>query len=82
MKYSLRLITVCDNYRDKANNGEWLDSESLSTFKSTANKIINKIDTYLGGDNEDLQVIREATIDGESYFPWKDELKDYIYNNR
>jgi hypothetical protein len=27
-------------------------------------------------------VIREATIDGESYFEWKDELKDYIYNNR
>ena len=25
---------------------------------------------------------REATIDNESYFEWKDELKDYIYNNR
>jgi hypothetical protein len=27
-------------------------------------------------------VIREATIDGESYFEWKDELKEYIYSNR
>jgi hypothetical protein len=81
MKYALRLITVCDNYTDKVNNGEWVDSESLSTFKSTANKILSKINTYLGGD-EDVPVIREATIDGESYFPWKDELKEYIYNNR
>ena len=81
MKYALRLITVCDNYTDKVNNGEWVDSESLSTFKSTANKILSKINTYLGGD-EDVPVIREATIDGESYFEWKDELKEYIYNNR
>ncbi len=81
MKYALRLITVCDNYTDKVNNGEWVDSESLSIFKSTANKILSKINTYLGWD-EDVPVIREATIDGESYFEWKDELKDYIYNNR
>ena len=81
MKYALRLITVCDNYRDKVNNGEGLDYESLSIFKSTANKILSKINTYLGGD-EDVPVIREATIDGESYFEGKDELKDYLYNNR
>ena len=81
MKYSLRLITVCDNYREKVNNGEWVDSESFSSFKSSANKIISKIDTYLGGD-EDVPVIREATIDGETNFEWKDEIKEYLYNNR
>ena len=81
MKYAQKLVTLCDNYSDKVNNWEWIDSESLSSFKSTANKIINKIDTYLGGD-EEVQVIREATIDGESYFEWKDELKEYLYNNR
>ena len=82
MKYSQWLLALCDNYSDKVNNWEWTDSESLASFKTTANKIISKIITYLGGDDEEVQVIREATIDGESYFPWKDELKDYIYNNR
>ncbi|MBO7505409.1 hypothetical protein J6T66_04740 [bacterium] len=65
MKYSLRLINVCDNYTDKVNNGEGIDSESFSVFKSTANKILSKINTYLGGD-EDVPVIREATI-GDEY---------------
>lgn len=82
MKYAQKLLALCDNYSDKVNNWEWTDSESLASFKTTANKIISKIDTYLGGDDEEVQVIREATIDGESYFPWKDELKNYIYNNR
>ena len=81
IKYALRLISVCDNYSDRVNNGEGLDSQSLSTFRSSANKLINKIETHLGGD-EETPVIREATIDGESYFEWKDEHKDYIYNNR
>ena len=78
IKYALRLISVCDNYSDRVNNGEGLDSESFLTFKSSANKLLNK----LAGGNEETPVIREATIDGESYFEWKDELKDYIYNNR
>ena len=81
MKYSLRLINVCDNYTDKVNNGEGIDSESFSVFKSTANKILSKINTYLGGD-EDVPVIREATIGDEYDFEWKDEIKDYLYNNR
>ena len=81
MKYSLKLISLCDNYSDRINNGEWLDPESLSSFKSSANKIISKINTYLGWD-DDVQVIREATIDWESNFEWKDEIKDYLYKNR
>ena len=78
IKYALRLISVCDNYSDRVNNGEGLDSESFSTFKSSANKLLNK----LAGGNEETPVVREATIDGESYFEWKDELKEYIYSNR
>ncbi len=81
MKYAQRLVALCDNYRDKVNNWEWTDSENLASFKTTANNILNKIGTYLGGD-EEVQVIRDATIDGESYFEWKDELKEYLYNNR
>ena len=64
IKYALRLISVCDNYSDRVNNGEGLDSESFSTFKSSANKLLNK----LAGGNEETPVVREATIDGESYF--------------
>ena len=40
------------------------------------------IEEWLEEATEETAEDREATIDNESYFEWKDELKDYIYNNR
>ena len=80
MKYALRLINLCDNYSAQVNKGEGIDAENYSSFRSNANKLINKITTYMGWEDE-VQII-EATIGGEYDFEWKDVIKEYLYNNR
>ena len=80
MKYALRLINLCDNYSTKINNGEEIDAESYSSFRSSANKLISKITTYMGWEDE-VQII-EATIGSEYNFEWKDEIIEYLQNNR
>lgn len=81
MKYAQNLINRCDNYEEQVKKGEWVDTETLASFKSAVNKLINKIVTYLGWD-EEAAVVIEATIGGESNFPWKDEIIDYLKENR
>ena len=81
MKYAQKLINYCDNYEDRIKAGEGIDSESLSSFQSTANKLVNKMYTY-NSWNEDVSVVVEATIGGESSFEWKDDIIDYINKTR
>ena len=81
MKYAQNLINRCDNYEEQVKKGEWVDTETLASFKSAVNKLINKIVTYLGWD-EEAAVVVEATIGSESNFPWKDEIIDYLKENR
>lgn len=80
MKYSLRLMNLCDKYSVKVDNWEWMDAESYSSFKSSANKFVNLINKYMGWE-DDVPVI-QANISADSDFEWKDEIKEYIYNNR
>ena len=78
VKYSLRLINLCDNYQQQIDAGEWIDKESFSSFEASANKIIKDIEDY---NNwwEETEVI-QSNLDDSSYFEGKDDLKDYIYN--
>ena len=80
MKYSLRLMNLCNKYNTQIENGEWVDAESYSSFKTSANKLVTVINKYMGWEDE-VPVI-QANIGGDSYFEWKDEIVDYIYNNR
>ena len=48
IKYALQTILLCDNYQAKIENGEWLDEESFSSFKSKGEALINKMEKYLG----------------------------------
>ena len=47
IKYSLQLTLLCDNYQTKTKNGEWLDEESFSSFKSKGESLLDKMEKYL-----------------------------------
>ena len=78
IKYSLQLINLCEKYQQQVENWEGVDQQSFSSFKTSANQIVSKINAY---NNwwEEIEVI-QANLDDSSYFEGKDELKDYIYN--
>jgi hypothetical protein len=48
VKYSLQAINLCNNYQEQIENGESLDEESFSSFKSKVEKILTKAEEYLG----------------------------------
>ena len=51
IKYSLQAIHLCDDYQEQIQNGESLDEGSFSSFKSKIEKILTKMEEYLGGDS-------------------------------
>ena len=51
IKYSLQAMNLCDDYQEQIQNGESLDEESFSSFKSKIDKILTKMEEYLGWDS-------------------------------
>ena len=65
VKLSLQVIHQCDVYKEQVENGEWLDDESFSSFKSKVDWLFAKIEEYRSWNTMD-----------ESE---KEELKEFIY---
>ena len=64
-KLSLQVIYLCDVYKEQIENGEWLDDESFSSFKSKIDWLFAKIEEYRSWN----------TMDESD----KEELKEFIY---
>lgn len=79
MKYASQMIYLCDNYENQINSWEWINEESYSWFKSNIMWVLSKIDHYINWWDETIVV---QTLEDKSYFEGKDELKQYIYENR
>jgi hypothetical protein len=56
-----------------------LDEETLSSFKTKMNSLLNNMDKYLNWDDDSPTYVK-SNYDEEYDFTWKDELLDYIYN--
>lgn len=79
IKYAAQAIHLCEVYQEQVENGEWLDEETLSSFKIKMNSLLNNMDKYLNWDDDTPTRIK-SNYDDEYDFDWKDELLDYIYN--
>jgi hypothetical protein len=51
VKYSLQAIHLCDDYQAQIEKEELLDEEDFSSFKSKIEKIMKKMEEYLGWDS-------------------------------
>ena len=79
MKYASQMIYLCDNYEAQIDSWEGIDEESYVWFKSSISWVLSKIDQYINWWDETIVV---QTLEDKSYFEGKDELKQYIYENR
>lgn len=79
IKYAAQAIHLCEVYQEQVENGEWLDEETLSSFKTKMNSLLNNMDKYLNWDDDSPTRVK-SNYDDEYDFDWKDELLDYIYN--
>lgn len=79
IKYAAQAIHLCEVYQEQVDNGEWLDEETLSSFKTKMNSLLNNMDKYLNWDDDSPTYVK-SNYDEEYNFTWKDELLDYIYN--
>ena len=79
IKYATQIKYLCNNYEQRVNSGEWLDSDSLSEFRNEVNEALSKINLHNNGW-ESIEVVQSQNLSDESYFPDKDELTAYIYN--
>lgn len=78
IRYAAQAIHLCDTYQAQIEKWEWLNGESLSSFNSEINSLINKMEEYLGWDT-DIQTFTKSNFDEEYDFPWKEEHKEFIY---
>ena len=78
MKYSRQIIYLCDNYEQRVENWEWLDEESMLDFTTQVNEKLSKIEKEMNGWEESVITVESSWSD--SYFEWKNELKEYIEN--
>ena len=54
VKLSLKAIYLCNSYESQINNWEDLDEESLLSFESKIEKLLDKMQDYLGGGDYEI----------------------------
>ena len=54
VKLSLKAIYLCNSYESQINNWEDLDEESLLSFESKIEKLLDKMQDYLGGNDYEI----------------------------
>ena len=79
IKYSRQIIYLCRSYEDKIKNGEWLDNASVSNFIEQWESLFARIEKEMNWW-EELDVTTVQSIETDSNFDQKDEIKEYIEN--
>ena len=79
IKYSRQIIYLCRSYEDKIKNGEWLDNASVSDFIEQWESLFARIEKEMNWW-EELDVTTVQSIETDSNFDQKDEIKEYIEN--
>lgn len=77
IKNAKRIIYLCENYENKIETWEWVDENSWSEVES---QILNKLSKITNGGLDDIEFVNNWHLDDDSYFDWKDEHLDYIYD--
>ena len=78
IKYAVQTIHACDVYQQQIENGEWLDEESLKSFKSNMKSLMERMRDYLNWDVEEETIVK-SNYNDENNVPWYESAKDYVY---
>ena len=78
IKYAVQTIHACDVYQQQIENGEWLDEESLKSFKSNMKSLMERMRDYLNWDVEEETIVK-SNYNDENNGPWYESAKDYVY---
>jgi hypothetical protein len=78
IKYAVQTIHACDVYQQQMENGEWLDEESLKSFKLNMKSLMERMRDYLNWDVEEETIVK-SNYNDENNVPWYESAKDYVY---
>ena len=80
VKYAAQAVNLCDTYQTEVEAWEWVNQESLESFRNSVKKLISKMEEYLGWESE-VEIFTRSNFYEDYDFEGKEEVREYI-NNR
>ena len=79
IKYAAYIVRLCDEYQAQIDNGEWIDTETFSSFETKILWFVSKIEKNLNWWDEVTTIYTKVDFDEDDE---KKELRTYLSETR
>lgn len=79
IKYAAYIVRLCDEYQAQIDNGEWIDTETFSSFETKILWFVSKIEKNLNWWDEVTTIYTKVDFDEDDE---KKELRTYLNETR